>query len=60
MLHVSAHRVSQNLSANDRHWQVALSQELLGSYTSYEELFCRRLVTGDKMCIYHWDTHTPV
>jgi len=45
MLHVSAHRVSQNLSANDRHWQVALSQELLGSYTSYEELFCRRLVT---------------
>jgi len=27
---------------------------LLGSYTSDKELFCRRLVTGDKTWIYHW------
>jgi len=37
--------VSQNLSAHDRHWRVASSQELLGSYTSDKELFCSRLVT---------------
>ena len=54
MLHVSARWVSQNLSAHDRHWRVASSQELLGSYTSDKELFCCRLVTGDKTWIYHW------
>jgi len=54
VLHVSARWVSQNLSAHDRHWWVALSQELLGSYTSDEELFCHCLVTGDKTWIYHW------
>ena len=54
MLHVSARWVSQTLSAHDRHWRVALSQELLDSYTSDKELFCRRLVTGDKTWIYHW------
>ena len=49
MLNVSACWVSQNLSARDRHQRVALSQELLGSCTSdKEQLFCRRLVTGDK------------
>ena len=52
--HVSARWVSQNLSTHDRHWRVASSQELLGSYTSDEELFCRRFVTGDKTWIYHW------
>ena len=54
MLHVSARWVSQNLSAHDWHWRVASSQELLGSYTSDKELFCCRLVTGDKTWIYHW------
>jgi len=43
-----------SLSAHDRHWLVASSQELLGSYTCDKELFCRRLVTGDKTWIYHW------
>ena len=52
---VSARWVSHNLSAHDQHWRVASSQELLGSYTCDEELFCRRLVTGDKTWIYHWD-----
>ena len=47
--------VCQNLSAHDRHWQVASSQELLGSYTSDTELFCCRLVIGDKTWIYRWD-----
>jgi len=46
VLHVSAHWVSENLSAHDRHWRVASSQELLGSYTSDKELFCCCLVTG--------------
>jgi len=54
VLHVSARWVSQNLSAHYRHLQEASSQELLGSYTSDKELFCRHLVTGDKTCIYHW------
>ena len=54
MLHVSGRWVSQNLSEHDRHWRVASSQELLGSYTCDKELFCRRLVTGDKTWIYHW------
>jgi len=54
VLHVSARWVSQNLSAHDRHWRVASSQELLGSYTSDKELFCCHLVTGDKTWIYHW------
>ena len=44
---------SQNLSARDRHWWVASSQELLGSYTSDREVFCCRLVTVDKTWIYH-------
>jgi len=58
VLNVSTARsVSQNLSAHDRcQWLwVASSQELLSSCASDEELFCRRLVTGDKMWIYHWD-----
>jgi len=54
VLHVSARWASQNLSAYDRHWWVASSHELLGSYTSDKELFCRRLVTGDKTWTYHW------
>jgi len=54
VLHVSARWVSQNLSARDWHCRVASPQELLGSYTSNKELFCRRLVTGDKTWIYHW------
>jgi len=54
VLHVSARWVSQNPSAHDRHWRVASSQELLSSYTCDKELFCRCLVTGDKMWIYHW------
>ena len=54
VLYVCARCVSQNLSAHDRHWWVASSQELLGSYTSDKELFCRRSVTGDKMRIYLW------
>ena len=53
MFYVSARWVSQNLSAHDRHWRVASSQELMGSYTHDKELFCRRLVTGDKTWIYH-------
>jgi len=53
VLHVSAPWVSQNLSARDRHWRVASSQELLGSYTCDKEMFCRRFVTGDKKRIYH-------
>ena len=48
--------VFQNLSARDRHWRVASSQELLVLYTSDRELFCHRLVTGDKTCVYHWAT----
>ena len=48
VLNVSALWVSQTLSAHDQHWRVALSQELLGSYTSDKELFCRCLGTGDK------------
>jgi len=40
---ISAH------SAHDRHWRVASSQELLGSYTSDKEMLCR-----DKTWIYHW------
>jgi len=40
--------VSQNLSAYDRHWRLASSQEVLGSYTSDKELLCRRLVAGNK------------
>jgi len=55
VLHVSARWVSQNLSAHDRHWRVASSQELLRSYTCDKELFCRRLDTGDKLWIYLWD-----
>ena len=55
MLNVSALWVSQNLSAYDWCQWVALSQELLSSYTSDKELFCRSLVTGDKMWIYYWD-----
>ena len=55
MLHVSARWVSQNLSAHDRHWRVASSQELLRSYTCDKELFCRRLDTGDKLWIYLLD-----
>jgi len=55
VLHLSALWVSPNLSAHDRCQWVASSQKLLGSYTSDEELFCRRLVTGDKLWIYHWD-----
>jgi len=51
---MSARWLSQNLSAHDWHWRVASSQELLGSYTNDKELFCRRLVTGDKKWIYHW------
>jgi len=35
---------------------VASSQELLVLYTSDRELFCHRLVTGDKTCVYHWAT----
>jgi len=54
VLNVSARWVSQNLSAHDQHWQVASSQELLGSYSSDKGLFCCRLVTGDKTWIYHW------
>jgi len=51
VLNVSAHWVSQNLSAHNRHWRMASpsSQELLGSYTSDIELFCRRLVTGQNV-----------
>jgi len=49
VLNVSARCVSQNLSAYDRHQEVASSHELLGSCTSDKELFCRRFVTGDKM-----------
>jgi len=52
--HVSVGWVSRNVSAHDRHWWAASSQELLGSYTIDKELFCRRLVTGDKTWIYHW------
>ena len=47
--------ISQNLSAHYRCQWVASSQEMLSSYTSDEELFCRRLVTWDKLWIYHWD-----
>jgi len=54
-LNVSALWVSQNLCAHDQCQWVASSQELLISHTSDEELFCRRLVTGDKLWIYHWD-----
>jgi len=53
VLHVSAPWISQNLSARYRHWRVASSQELLGSYTCDKEMFCRRFVTGDKKRIYH-------
>jgi len=56
VLHVSAHWVFQNLSARDRHWRVALSQKLLGSYTvqvTKNCFVCHRLVTGDKTWIYH-------
>jgi len=52
--HVSVGWVSRNVSAHDRHWWAASSQELLGSYTIDKELFCRRLVTGNKTWIYHW------
>ena len=55
MLNVSACWVSQNISAHDRHQQVASSQELLGSCTSDKELLCHRLVTGNKLWIYRWD-----
>ena len=55
MLNVSARWVSQNLSAHDPCQWVASSQELLSSYTSDEELFFRRLVTGNKVRICHWD-----
>jgi len=54
VLHVSVRWVSQNLSANDQCQWVASSQELLSSYTSDKELFCHRLVTGDKTWIYYW------
>jgi len=54
VLNMSAHWVSQNLSAHDQCQWVASFQELLSSYTSDEELFCRRLVTGT-VWIYHWD-----
>jgi len=46
MLNVSVRWVSLNLSAHDEYQWVASS--LLGPYTSDEELFCRRFVTGDK------------
>jgi len=55
VLNVSARWVYQNLSAHDRCQWVASPQELLSSYTSDEKLFCCRLVTGDRMWIYHWD-----
>jgi len=54
VLNVSALWVSQNLSTYGRCQWVASSQELLSAYTSDEELFCRRLITGDKLWIYHW------
>jgi len=54
-LNVSALWVSQNLSTYDLCQWEASSQELLSSYTSNKELFCRSLVTGDKMWIYYWD-----
>jgi len=46
---------SPKISVHDRCQWMASSQELLSSYTSDKEMFCRRLVTGDKMWIYHWD-----
>jgi len=55
VLNVSALWVSQNLSAHDRCQWVASSQQLLSSYASDEELFCHRLVAGDKLRIYLWD-----
>jgi len=44
VLHVCARWVSQNLSARDRRWRVASSQELLRLYTCDKELFCRRMI----------------
>ena len=70
VLNVSALWVSQNLSARDLRWShtttkqffVTCQQLLRWSHpltpellTSDEKLFCRRLVTGDKLWIYHWD-----
>ena len=55
MLHVSPRWVSQYLSAHDRHWRVASSQQLLGSYTCDKELFCSKFVTGDEKWIYQWE-----
>jgi len=49
MLNVSARRVSQNLSAHDRHWQVASSQELL----VHTHVTKNCLFNGDKTWIYH-------
>jgi len=46
---------SPKISLHNRCQWVASSQELLSSYTSDKEMFCRRLVTGNKMWIYHWD-----
>ena len=52
---MSARWFSQNLSAHDRHQQVASSEELLGSYASDKELFRPHLVIGGQNMIYHWD-----
>ena len=51
--HESAHSVSQNLSHIGGGGFVS---SCLVSYTCDKELFCHRLVTGDKTWIYHWDS----
>jgi len=55
VLNVSALWVCQNLSAYDRCQWVASSQELLVEFIHKVTLFCRRLVTEDKLWIYEWD-----
>jgi len=54
MLNVSARRVSQNLSAHDRHWQVASSQELLVHTHVTKNCFVVVWLMGTNMWIYHW------
>ena len=60
MSKVSSHWVPRNLSLYDWHQRMASCQELLDLYTSDEEKFRCRFVTGNNMWIHHWDPESKL
>ena len=52
--------VPQNLKLRDQHQHMALHQKLMDLYTSDKEKFCRRLFTGVKTWIHHWDPESKL